>query len=127
MYRLLFLHAGLFPGSKKKSFSLQYAALRVKTRGGLQSKFVIDLCRACSNPPCAEVCEPQALSKRKGGGVRFNDKKCNGCAECLSACPIGYIQLEPSENKAIMCIHCGICAEYCPHEVLGLVEVDAYA
>lgn len=111
---------------RKKSFSLQYAALRIRSRGGLQSKLTADICQACQNPPCAEACGFEALIPRKGGGVKLIEDKCTGCGECISACPIGYIRMNP-DDKIIMCIHCGICAKYCPHEVLGLVEVDENA
>ncbi|QGT98621.1 Iron-sulfur cluster binding protein [Candidatus Syntrophocurvum alkaliphilum] len=107
----------------KKSFSLQYAAIRIKTRGGLQSKLIADICRGCTNPPCAESCSFQALVPRKGGGVKLIEDKCTGCEKCIPACPIGYIKLDPTSEKIIMCIHCGICAKYCPHEIIKLKEV----
>ncbi len=107
----------------KKSFSLQYAALRIRSRGGLQSKLTADVCQACQNPPCAEACGFQALVPKGGGGVKLIEEKCTGCGSCIPACPVGYIRMNPND-KIIMCIHCGICAKYCPHDVLGLVEVE---
>lgn len=107
-----------------KSFSPQYAALRIITRGGLQSKLTADICRACASPPCAESCSMNALIPRKGGGVKLIEEKCSGCGDCLSACPVKYIRINPSTNKIIMCIHCGICVKYCPHEVLALAESE---
>lgn len=107
-----------------KSFSPQYAALRIRTRGGLQSKLTADICRACKNPPCAEACGYKALVPREGGGVKLVPEKCTGCGDCIPACPVGYIQMNPRTEKIIMCIHCGICAKYCPHGVLKLGEVE---
>jgi len=104
------------------SYSLPYAALRIRTRGGLQSKLTADICRACEDPPCAEACIYKALLPRKGGGVRLVEEKCTGCGDCIPACPIGYIKMNPEKNKIVMCIHCGICARYCPHGVLVLTE-----
>lgn len=110
-----------------KTFSLQYAAIRIKTRGGLQSKMTADICRACKNPPCAESCRFGALEPRSGGGVKFISSKCNGCGDCINACPIGYIKTNPETKKIIMCLHCGICAQYCPHEIITLAEVKENA
>ncbi|MGE5397194.1 MAG: 4Fe-4S binding protein [Chitinophagales bacterium] len=107
-----------------KSFSPQHAALRIRTRGGLQSKLTADICRACKQPPCAEACGYQALIPRKGGGVKLAEEKCSGCGDCIKACPINYIQMDPNNEKIIMCIHCGICARYCPHGCLALAEAE---
>ncbi|MGE5372101.1 MAG: 4Fe-4S binding protein [Solirubrobacterales bacterium] len=107
----------------QKTFSPQYAALRIHTRGGLQSKMTADICRACAEPPCAESCGYKALTPRKGGGVKLDEARCTGCGDCVPACPIGYIQLNPAIEKIVMCSHCGICAKFCPHGVLELAEV----
>lgn len=107
-----------------KTYSLLYAALRIRTRGGLQSKLTADICRACKVPPCAEACKYQALLKREGGGVKLVAEKCTGCGDCIPACPVHYIRMNPTIEKIIMCIHCGICARYCPHGILVLAEAE---
>lgn len=107
-----------------KSFSPQYAAIRIRTQGGLQTKLTADICRACKNPPCAEACPYEALVPRVGGGVKLISNKCTGCENCVPACPVKYIIIHPTSQKIVMCIHCGICAKYCPHDVLRLEEVD---
>lgn len=108
----------------QRSFSPQYAAVRIRTRGGLQSKLAADICRACENPPCAEACRYQALTPRKGGGVKLVDERCTGCGDCITACPVGYILINPATEKIVMCNHCGICTKFCPHDVLVLAEVE---
>ncbi|ADI01492.1 4Fe-4S dicluster domain-containing protein [Syntrophothermus lipocalidus] len=107
-----------------KSFSPSVAAIQIRTRGGYQSKLTADICRGCRVPPCAEACSYSALVPRKGGGVRLIEKKCNGCGDCIKACPVEYIRMHPETNKPIMCIHCGICAKFCPHDVIRLEEVE---
>jgi formate hydrogenlyase subunit 6/NADH:ubiquinone oxidoreductase subunit I len=29
------------------------------------------------------------------------------------------------ENKPIICVYCGYCANYCPHDVIALEEMEA--
>ncbi|MGE5371990.1 MAG: 4Fe-4S dicluster domain-containing protein [Solirubrobacterales bacterium] len=104
------------------TFSPHYAAIRIKTRGGLQSKLTADICRACIDAPCAAACPYEALIPRPGGGVKLISDRCTGCESCIPACPVHYIILNPDSQKIIMCIHCGICARACPTAVLRLEE-----
>ncbi|MGB9887388.1 MAG: 4Fe-4S binding protein [Moorellales bacterium] len=106
-----------------RDFSPAAAAISIKTRGGYQTKFTADLCRACAEPPCAAACRYQALVPREGGGARLLPEKCVGCGECAQACPINYLRLRPDTRRPIMCRHCGVCVRFCPHGVLELKEV----
>ena len=49
----------------------------------------IEQCRQCVDPACVRVCPESALkADAKYGNVRIIDRtKCNGCGECLEACP----------------------------------------
>lgn len=107
----------------KKSYSPVTSAIQIRTRGGLQSKFTANICRACSDPPCADACKFEALQPRTGGGVKLSKIRCTGCGDCIAACPINYIRMDEKENKIIMCLHCGTCVKFCPHGVLALQEV----
>ncbi len=47
-----------------------------------------------------------------------NVETCNGCGECVEACPLDAITLE--NDKAVIdpdtCSDCGACADVCPTE-----------
>lgn len=102
---------------------LSKAAIHVRSVGGFERGFVVIVCRACPDPPCAKVCPTNALIRRKGGGVILNASACIGCGNCVEACPFGAIQWDVSLNKPVICAHCGYCVDYCPHGVLALDEV----
>ncbi len=103
--------------------SLRNSAINIKTSGGIESAYVPIVCHACKDPPCARACPSGALTKRKGGGVVLNKELCTGCGQCMDACLVGAIHLD-GERKAIVCRHCGMCAKFCPHDVLEMRKVE---
>lgn len=105
------------------SFSPRSSAIRIRTRGGLQSRMVADICRACRHPECAAVCEQGALLVKPGGGVKFDSEKCNSCGKCVEACPVKYLRLDAEDKKPIICKQCGLCAQSCPYDVLKMEDV----
>ncbi|MCW7075306.1 MAG: 4Fe-4S binding protein [Candidatus Methanospirare jalkutatii] len=96
----------------------------VRSAGGMERGFVVIVCRACENPPCAAVCPTNALTPRKGGGVRLNLSKCIGCGNCKRACIIGCVFWDEASNKPMICIQCGYCANFCPHGVLSVERIE---
>ncbi|WP_018085535.1 4Fe-4S dicluster domain-containing protein [Desulfurispora thermophila] len=104
------------------SLSPQKAALAIRTVGGLQSRLVADICRACPDAPCAQACRCGALVPRSGGGVKFNPALCLGCRDCVEACIVQVIKFDEVKNRPIVCIQCGTCTRYCPHGVLLMEE-----
>ena len=106
------------------SGGLAKSSIRVRSAGGVERGFVVIVCRASEDPPCAKTCPTEALKLRKGGGVLLDPKKCIGCGRCREACPIGAIFWDYENNKPDVCNHCGYCVNYCPHEVLGMEEVQ---
>jgi Fe-S-cluster-containing dehydrogenase component len=99
------------------------AAIFVQSVGGIERGFIIKVCRACEDPPCVKVCPTGAISKREGGGVRIDHKKCIACSNCMKNCPIGAIFWDDSLNKPTVCTYCGYCVSYCPYGVIKLEEV----
>ncbi|MEW6068247.1 MAG: 4Fe-4S binding protein [Nitrospirota bacterium] len=97
---------------------LARACIGVRSAGGLERGFIVIVCRACEDPPCAKVCPVDALTPRKDGGVRLDITKCIGCGLCRDACLLGAIFWDDEINKPMICIHCGYCAKYCPHGIL---------
>ena len=104
---------------------LASSCIGVRSRGGIRQGFLVVVCRACPNPPCARVCPTDALVMREGGGVRFKASLCVGCHNCAEACPYGAVFWNNQEDKPQICVFCGYCAPYCPYEVIALEEISA--
>lgn len=98
------------------------SAIKIRSSGGLQGKFVADICRGCQTPPCASVCPTEALLARAGGGVKYIGERCIGCRRCVEACEVHAIGFDESSRKPVLCIQCGICVKSCPHQVLVMEE-----
>ncbi|HME55149.1 MAG TPA: 4Fe-4S binding protein [Candidatus Lokiarchaeia archaeon] len=105
---------------RQNDVGIASSCIGVQSAGGMVNGFTIIVCRACENPPCARSCPVDALSLRKGGGVILNKAKCIGCKTCVGNCILGAIFWDSDIDKPMICIHCGICAKYCPHGVLAL-------
>ena len=95
----------------------------VRSAGGIRKGFVVVVCRACPDPPCARVCPTDALLLRPGGGVRLKAELCIGCRNCKEACPYGAVLWDVESDKPEICVHCGYCASYCPYDVLAIEEI----
>ncbi len=86
--------------------------IRVETVGGgqkdtpagkypdLRMDFLPRLCMHCDHPPCLEACPTSAFRKREDGLVVLDSEKCNGCQECVGACP--YEAIFYSSNKGLV-------------------------
>jgi Fe-S-cluster-containing dehydrogenase component len=99
---------------------LERSAIRVRSAGGVERGFVVVVCRGCDDPPCTKVCPTEALNARAHGGVVLDQKKCIGCGNCVGACTLGAIFWDEEKNKPLMCIHCGLCVQHCPYDVLKI-------
>ncbi len=73
----------------------------------------------------ASVGPVDALVVRKGGGVVLKKDQCIGCKTCVANCILKAIFWDDEANKPMICVHCGICAKYCPHGVLVLEKKPA--
>ena len=106
-----------------KSHSFQKSAIKIRTYGGVSGKFVETVCHACTDPACVEVCPSDALTPRKGGGVKLDKHTCIGCRRCVNACSVNAVFFDEQEKLPIICSHCGVCARHCPHDCLYVEEV----
>ena len=84
-----------------------------------------DVCKHCVNAPCLEVCPTGAILRTEFDTVYINEPACNGCRDCVSACPFGVIHMsaDPSKLVAQKCTFCydrlqhervPACAQACP-------------
>ena len=65
-------------------------------------------CMQCRQPPCMDACPRQAIYKRNDGVVIIDKSQCDGCRNCLAACPYDVIQFNAGEevaDKCTLCVH----------------------
>jgi Fe-S-cluster-containing dehydrogenase component len=107
----------------EKDHMLSKSAIRVKTTGGLGTKFIARVCSACTGfRACVAACPTGALKPRDGGGVVLDAKECIGCEKCVDACTVGAVNFNEQTALPIICKYCGACAKYCPHDCLKMEE-----
>ncbi|MCX7773933.1 MAG: 4Fe-4S dicluster domain-containing protein [Clostridia bacterium] len=112
-------------GVNEQNHSISKSRIKIRTKGGMQSKFMSVVCLACQDErACAEACPSGALEKRPGGGVIFKADKCIGCRKCEEACIVGAVNYDEDRKKPLICKHCGMCVRFCPHECLRMEEVE---
>ena len=51
-----------------------------------------DVCKHCVNAACLEVCPTGAIMRTEFDTVVIQSDACNGCRDCISACPFGVIE-----------------------------------
>jgi formate dehydrogenase iron-sulfur subunit len=84
-----------------------------------------DVCKHCVNAPCLEVCPTGAILRTEFDTVYINEPACNGCRDCITACPFGVIHMSTDPNKLVAqkCTFCydrlqhnkpPACAQACP-------------
>lgn len=82
-----------------------------------------DVCKHCAHAPCLEVCPTGAIVRTEFDTVYIQEPACNGCRDCVAACPFGVIHMSPTKRVAQKCTFCydrlkhGLapaCAQACP-------------
>ncbi len=84
-----------------------------------------DVCKHCVQAGCLEVCPTGAIIRTEFDTVVIQSNVCNGCRDCIAACPFGVIGINPVSGTAQKCTLCyermqvGLtpaCAKACPTE-----------
>jgi len=100
-----------------------------------------DVCKHCVHAPCLEVCPTGAILRTEFDTVYIQEPACNGCRDCVSACPFGVIHMSETTNVAQKCTFCydrlkkgkqPACAQACPTQSikygpLKQLKIDARA
>ena len=65
-----------------------------------------DVCKHCVQAPCLEVCPTGAIIRTEFDTVVIQSDTCNGCRDCIGACPFGVIDINHVSNTAQKCTLC---------------------
>ena len=114
-------------------FIEQFNAERTETAWLMMS----DVCKHCVNAPCLEVCPTGAIIRTEFDTVYIQEPVCNGCRDCVAACPFGVIHMSGIENAgkgtAKKCTLCydrlqnnmvPACAQACPTDSIQFGPID---
>ena len=115
-------------GVWEKVFNPFKAKLRIE-QTEWYGEFKAHICRHEDDPECVKVCPTGALYlDEKVQIVRLDREKCDGCGECIEACPYDAIFVHPDSEHVYKCDLCGggkiqQCVEACPKDALHVEEV----
>jgi formate dehydrogenase iron-sulfur subunit len=83
-------------------FVEQFSPDRAQGRWLLMS----DVCKHCVRAGCMEVCPTGAIIRTEFDTVVIQSDVCNGCRDCIGACPFGVIDINPVSGTAQKCTLC---------------------
>jgi formate dehydrogenase iron-sulfur subunit len=83
-------------------FVEQFSADRAQGRWLLMS----DVCKHCVQAGCLEMCPTGAIIRTEFDTVVIQSDVCNGCRDCIGACPFGVIDINPVSGTAQKCTLC---------------------
>jgi formate dehydrogenase iron-sulfur subunit len=82
-----------------------------------------DVCKHCTHASCLEVCPTGAIIRTEFDSVFIQPDVCNGCRDCIAACPYDVIGFDRDKGVVQKCTLCydrlqgGLepaCAKACP-------------
>ncbi len=75
-------------------------------RAGGRWLLMSDVCKHCVQAACLEVCPTGAIIRTEFDTVVIQSNTCNGCRDCIAACPFGVIDTNPVSGTAQKCTLC---------------------
>src|SRR5438132_10782597 len=75
-------------------------------RAGGRWLMMSDVCKHCVQAGCLEVCPTGAIIRTEFDTVVIQSDACNGCRDCIAACPFGVIGTNPVSGTAQKCTLC---------------------
>ena len=103
------------------------------TAGGQAFLMMSDVCKHCQHASCMEVCPTNAIVKTEFDTVFIQQEVCNGCRNCIAACPydvIGFSKATGTVHKCTLCYDrlqndlTPACAKACPTQSIMFGDVD---
>jgi formate dehydrogenase iron-sulfur subunit len=92
-----------------------------------------DVCKHCQHASCMDVCPTGAIIRTEFDTVFIQDDVCNGCRNCIAACPYDVIDDNEEKNvaqKSTLCydrLQGGMepaCAKACPTDSIQFGPLD---
>jgi formate dehydrogenase iron-sulfur subunit len=92
-----------------------------------------DVCKHCQHASCMDVCPTGAIIRTEFDTVFIQDDVCNGCRNCIAACPYDVIDVNEDKNVAQKCTLCydrlqggmePACAKACPTDSIQFGPLD---
>ncbi len=92
-----------------------------------------DVCKHCVDAPCLEVCPTGSIVRTEFDTVYIQEPVCNGCRDCIAACPFGVIHVSAQKHVAQKCTFCydrlqnnlvPACAQACPTRSIQFGPID---
>jgi formate dehydrogenase iron-sulfur subunit len=92
-----------------------------------------DVCKHCQHASCMDVCPTGAIIRTEFDTVFIQQPVCNGCRNCIAACPYDVIDIDPDRDVARKCTLCydrlqggmePACAKACPTESIQFGPLD---
>jgi formate dehydrogenase iron-sulfur subunit len=92
-----------------------------------------DVCKHCTHASCMDVCPTGAIIRTEFDTVFIQEDTCNGCRNCIAACPYDVIDIDHEDNVARKCTLCydrlqggmePACAKACPTDSIQFGPLD---
>jgi formate dehydrogenase iron-sulfur subunit len=103
------------------------------TGNGAAFLLMSDVCKHCQHASCMDVCPTGAIVRTEFDSVFIQQPVCNGCRNCIAACPYDVIDIDPDRDVARKCTLCydrlqggmePACAKACPTESIQFGPLD---